>query len=271
MENILLVLSTTSHSPRAVDVALAKAEEKKGKLIALFVADVKLPESIFERLEGTGIVGERPGQAVQDELMEEYPDLELAQFCKEAYSTADWSKGGVECIVRWLPEWASVVVAFRGTTKNYRDILSDMRGVPWYDKELGWCHAGFLKRIRSVWKEGLEDFILSAINLGYNMDGFERQLILTGHSLGAADATLAAALLVKEGHFVDLVTFGSPRVGFDLKVGYNRRWVCDFEPVPRHPWPIWGYRHIGHPLKMLGGADSYWHNHRIQRYINGLS
>lgn len=87
MKNILLVLSTTSHSPRAVDVALAKTEEQEGKLITLFVVDVELPASIFERLEGTGIVGERPGQAVQDALMEEYKrqgTLQLAEVSRRA-------------------------------------------------------------------------------------------------------------------------------------------------------------------------------------------
>jgi nucleotide-binding universal stress UspA family protein len=72
MKNILLVLSTAAQSPKAIDVALRKAIELSGKLIVLFVSDANLPSSIFERLEGSTLVGERPGQAVQEALMEEY-------------------------------------------------------------------------------------------------------------------------------------------------------------------------------------------------------
>jgi len=72
MKNTLLVLSTAAQAPKAIDIALARAKELGGKLIALFVVDVQLPASIFERLEGTVSVGEIPGQNVQDALMNEY-------------------------------------------------------------------------------------------------------------------------------------------------------------------------------------------------------
>lgn len=72
MGNTLLVLSTIAHSSRAIDVALQKAKQAGGKLIVLFVSDVELPASIFDRLEGTTMVGEKPGQEVQDALVNEY-------------------------------------------------------------------------------------------------------------------------------------------------------------------------------------------------------
>ena len=72
MGNTLLVLSTAAQSPKAINVALAKAKEQGGELIVLFVADVAITHSIFERLEGTTSVGEGPGQAVQEALVEEY-------------------------------------------------------------------------------------------------------------------------------------------------------------------------------------------------------
>ena len=70
--NTLLVLSTAAQSPKAIDTALNRAAEKGGKLIVLFVADIELTASIFDRLEGTTMVGEGPGQAVQEALIEEY-------------------------------------------------------------------------------------------------------------------------------------------------------------------------------------------------------
>lgn len=72
MENTLLVLSTAAHSHEAMDVAIEKAKELQGKLLVLFVVDVQLPSSIFERLEGTTVIGARPGQEVQEALRNEY-------------------------------------------------------------------------------------------------------------------------------------------------------------------------------------------------------
>lgn len=87
MKNTLLVLSTAAQSPKAIEMALATAKELGGKLIALFVVDVELPSSIFERLEGTVSVGELPGQNVQEALMQEYKrqgEQQLAEVKRRA-------------------------------------------------------------------------------------------------------------------------------------------------------------------------------------------
>jgi hypothetical protein len=78
-------------------------------------------------------------------------------------------------------------------------------------------------------------------------------LIVTGHSIGAAIATLAAAELRSLGYYVDLYTFGSPRVGNAAFVDYvesqspalgnNYRMTHLNDPVPQIP-PTWiGYKH----------------------------
>ncbi|KAH6893086.1 lipase [Thelonectria olida] len=75
-------------------------------------------------------------------------------------------------------------------------------------------------------------------------------VVATGHSLGGAVATLAAAYLRKAGYSVDLYTFGSPRVGNDYfanfvtsQTGAEYRLTHLDDPVPRLPPIIFGYRH----------------------------
>ena len=72
MNNTLLVLSTAAQSPKAIDVALDKAQKNGGQLIILFIADAAMTGSIFERLEGTMSMGEKPGHEVHEALVKEY-------------------------------------------------------------------------------------------------------------------------------------------------------------------------------------------------------
>jgi pimeloyl-ACP methyl ester carboxylesterase len=93
---------------------------------------------------------------------------------------------------------SAVIVAFRGTEQDPTDIATDLHAwlVPW-DKS-GRVHEGFRDAFRTLWPK-----IDSWLNK------HSGALIFTGHSLGAALATLAAAMRPTG----KLVTFGSPRVG----------------------------------------------------------
>lgn len=86
-------------------------------------------------------------------------------------------------------------------------------------------------------------------------------LVVTGHSLGGAVATIAAAHLRADGYVCDLYTYGSPRVGnqgfvdfLDAQEGSEYRITHYDDPVPRVP-PTWswlgGYRH---------SSPEYWLN-----------
>ncbi len=72
MANTLLLLSTVTHSPQAIERAIAEVKAAGGKLILLFVVDEELPNSILDRLEGNAFVGEQSGQEVYSALMNEY-------------------------------------------------------------------------------------------------------------------------------------------------------------------------------------------------------
>jgi triacylglycerol lipase len=80
-----------------------------------------------------------------------------------------------------------------------------------------------------------------------------RSLWFTGHSLGAALATLAVARSLERGLPVNgLYDYGSPRCGdrdfaiaFNAKFDQAYRFVYSHEVVTRVPLRLFGYRHVG--------------------------
>ena len=158
------------------------------------------------------------------------------------------------------------VMAFRGTSANFDDILADMRAIPWYHNKLGMVHKGFLLSGLSIWP----------VVRGYLKQHGPEKFTFTGHSKGGAEATVVAALASLEfGYIGGLVTFGSPRVGFSLNAKINSnggvsRFVNADDLVPRHPWAFWGYRHVGDENRLGGGSGNRFHDHKINAYISAI-
>src|ERR1700689_2764295 len=98
------------------------------------------------------------------------------------------------------------ILAFRGTEKdNQHDIDADLNIVPWPEQALagrsaGLVHLGFQKYLSSVWPTVAQ--LVRAYRVGHQ----NQQICITGHSLGAALATLAFHQL-QDGH-ASLFTFG---------------------------------------------------------------
>lgn len=105
----------------------------------------------------------------------------------------------------------------------------------------------------------------------------KRHLILCGHSLGGAVATVIAAQLQDHVPNLTLVTFGSPRPGGRrfrqrLKVPHHR-FVHGDDVVPHLPASWLGFRHTTAPRPLavlndnalLGVAD-----HAMDGYVNAL-
>ena len=159
-----------------------------------------------------------------------------------------------------LSLWACLSGAF------HNDVVADLRfrkvaleGTPGAK-----IHRGFLREIDKLW----EPLILK--DLG-QIAGIP--VWVTGHSLGAAMATLAAMRHPFEG----VVTFGSPRVGRGLDGAFqasgHRRFVNGSDPVPRLPPKLFGYRHHA-PATRIGdpdGGSDFRYDHSIVYYTENLA
>lgn len=175
-----------------------------------------------------------------------------------------------------------VVMAFRGT-EGVRDVLSDLiffprpwvaRGIP-----AGRVHRGFARALAHV---------LPALVAALPTQ--PKPLVLSGHSLGGAMATLAASQLPASG----LYTFGEPRAGnaefarfldrqSEEGLTYHRYVDC-CDLVTRVPPGFMGFKHAGElhyidadgdlqrsPDKRAISADrskarrDYWRHHALNR------
>lgn len=120
---------------------------------------------------------------------------------------------------------------------HWRDVVSDAKLVQGVDG----IHVGFRQALDQphVW-----DDIASHLETIGN-----KPVWFTGHSLGAALATIAAARYGAQRPVQGLYTFGSPRVGnrdFVQTVPQNtQRFVNNNDLVARLPPPIGGYKHVG--------------------------
>lgn len=139
-----------------------------------------------------------------------------------------------------------IVVAFRGSVsiENWLTNL-DMKTVSTDICSGCTAHAGF-------WQSWLDsrDAVLAAVKkLARSNPGYK--VAATGHSLGGAIASLAAAQLRNDGYNVALYTFGAPRIGgsklssyITNQAGGNYRVTHWNDPVPRVPTLLQGYVHI---------------------------
>ena len=128
------------------------------------------------------------------------------------------------------------VLSFRGTEVTQKsDVLADLKAGKNLEACGGKVHVGFKGEINKVWP---------AITVSLaNIDA----LYVTGHSLGAAMATIAASRIQTK--VKALITFGSPRVGdkdFVKSVAVDHYRVqnnCD--DVTKVPFRLMGFDHHG--------------------------
>jgi predicted lipase len=133
----------------------------------------------------------------------------------------------------------TTLLAFRGTQPDdVTDLATDLRAhtVAW-PESAGRVHAGFAVAARSLIPQ-IQEWVAAE-----NVD--VRKMIVTGHSLGAALATLAGTVL-RPGV---LVALGSPRVGdadFAASLAATNlvRLVDCCDAVTEVPPPLGGYKHV---------------------------
>jgi triacylglycerol lipase len=141
-----------------------------------------------------------------------------------------------------LMDEQDVVIVCRGTEPNeWNDIKADANALTDLAETIGRVHRGFKREVDDIWPE-LEETLREET----------RNVWFAGHSLGGAMATILAGrceLSDIAAVPVELVTFGSPRVGTKRYVQNAKlthvRWVNNNDIVTRVP-PTWlGYRHTG--------------------------
>ncbi len=201
--------------------------------------------------------------------------LEAADFEEiETFSSAATGTGAM--LVRSHAAPAFAVLAFRGTEQKSQDFLhdADTWPVPAFGGSV-LVHRGFKRALNSVW---------TAIDRA--LDRIDDPVFYTGHSLGAALATLAAARRSPQAVYA----FGSPRVGDErfvdkLKSVPVYRVVCGSDIVASVPPESLGFRHAGEehrigPAPASADVALFWSafatppralaDHAPIRYVDGL-
>ncbi|KAH6845495.1 Alpha/Beta hydrolase protein [Chaetomium sp. MPI-CAGE-AT-0009] len=150
-----------------------------------------------------------------------------------------------------------IVVAFRGST-SVRNWIADFIFIQ-VPCDLGsgcLAHTGFY----ASWGE-VASRVLDGIRAATKANPTYK-VVVTGHSLGGAVATLATAYIRKAGIAADLYTYGSPRVGnlpfveyITKQAGAEYRITHTDDPVPRLPPILLNYRHVSPEYWIDPGTD----------------
>tara|TARA_B100000809_G_scaffold233098_1_gene249547 strand:+ start:286 stop:900 length:615 start_codon:yes stop_codon:yes gene_type:complete len=152
----------------------------------------------------------------------------MAEYCNEAYENSKYNYGVRQGEFSYTVKQDSgiSIIVFRGTN-NVKNIISDIDMRPFKDDSLGgvYIHRGY--RDAAV-------HILNDIDKEYKL---EKTVYLTGHSLGGAIAQIVGLWLDQRGHYVQIYTFGSPKISttFFGNIPEHYRVAFDNDPVPFFP------------------------------------
>jgi hypothetical protein len=191
------------------------------------------------------------------EVYSELKNNKQYDFCGYVWTTQfQYSLGDDAVLVVSSPGDRSAVVAFRGTTASVSDWTNtfSITGVPCSQYLIDGCnggdlHAGFARTFNVTVKE-IRRQISQMLSANYDV-------VLTGHSKGAAIATIqaldAAQLFPKQIKRLHLITVGGPRVGGEKfaatfqKQAFGMqtlRYINYGDPIPSVPPTSLGYCHV---------------------------
>ncbi|KAI9925423.1 hypothetical protein ASPWEDRAFT_69470 [Aspergillus wentii DTO 134E9] len=161
----------------------------------------------------------------------------------------------------------AIVLAFRGSY-SVRNWVADASFLAVDPKLCDGCTAelGFW----TSWTLVRED-ILKTLNSTIAQHS-DYELVVVGHSLGAAVATLAAADLRAKGHEATLYAYASPRVANKALAKYitdqknNYRFTHTNDPVPKLPLLAMGYVHVSPEYYITSGNNVTVKTSDIQVY-----
>ena len=177
------------------------------------------------------------------------------------------------------------ILSFRGTEPtNLINWMTDTDVTQRNFAGSGRVHQGFYENLEAVWEE-VDEMVDHATQ--QNSEGQEpvKKLFVTGHSLGAAMAVIAAAKLNLDGSratreaLSGVYTFGQPAVGDAEFVTYFGRRIGDrlfrheygFDAVPRLPPGSTGeFRHFGEVRVTRSAEDGWLTAHAAMHQASGL-
>lgn len=180
-------------------------------------------------------------------------------------------------VVSYNPSHNRITVAFRGT-ESRADVAVDAKFLRVANKDLlstGTIHSGF----NDFYMNAQVDMFVAINQLARkHAAGKELHFLATGHSMGAAVATLAAVELKRLGYKVYLVNFSSPRLVDHAGAGEITNLLGDdyIMRIWRHKDVVaavgmgWmGYEHIGHKSIRLEtkGMLSPKANHKMRSIL----
>eukprot|EP00827_Trimyema_finlayi_P004458 TRINITY_DN444_c0_g1_i2.p1 TRINITY_DN444_c0_g1~~TRINITY_DN444_c0_g1_i2.p1 ORF type:complete len:245 (+),score=77.22 TRINITY_DN444_c0_g1_i2:67-801(+) len=142
---------------------------------------------------------------------------------------------------------SNLYVVYRGTN-NLKNWWQDFEAIHVNYPKCKDCkvHKGFLDDTNSLTKD-----IKLALNEISQKNGNTRNLVVTGHSLGAALAILGTAELYNDFNIIHTYNYGSPRVGNQkfaewynsLPIVNKYRVTHKSDMVPHAPFQITNYKH----------------------------
>lgn len=166
-------------------------------------------------------------------------------------------------ILGYNSQYRSAFIGFRGSS-NIQNWISNIQIIfthPYNDTSIA-VSDGFFKLYDSL-KEDIFTNLLAVSNKYDTSD-----VIITGHSLGGALATLCAFDILYHNIEYNIkfhITFGSPRVGnrnffeqFTTYDIYSKRITHYYDIVPHVPEEVLGYRHINNEV---------WYNEENSGYV----
>jgi len=151
-------------------------------------------------------------------------------------------------------DYEQIFIGFRGSSNipNWINNIKFTQIQPYNNTNIS-VEKGFYNIFKNLKNEVID--ILDNIKLKYKTD----KLLITGHSLGGALSTLLAFELLYVQNYnannINLITFGSPRVGNEEFVTifnnfniYSKRITHYYDMVPHIPEQILKYNHISQEI-----------------------
>ncbi|KAI8946218.1 extracellular lipase [Xylaria longipes] len=179
-------------------------------------------------------------------------------------ATFSGSKTDIQGFVSTDAKNQVIVASVRGS-HSLRNWITDLTFIQKGCSLVSGClvHSGFA----TAWDE-ISDTVIGAVQAAKSANP-SYKIVFTGHSLGAAVSSLGAAYARQQGLAIDIINYGSPRVGnaafaqfLSDQPGVEYRVTHLDDPVPRLPPIVLNYAHTT-PEYWLSDGNSFTTNYGV--------